>query len=123
MDDDEAMGSGAIPVEQLPEAVRVMRHNLRNLQHAFGLQNELLTQASIDTQATAQRAESNTVKALDAVQSINYNLYGYPDRKDDHGVLGRIEDGIAAGAKRDWAVLLAILGLIGTLAATLVLHH
>jgi hypothetical protein len=126
MSDDLPMGEGRIELTAVPEEVRVIRHNLRNVQHSQGLQAELMG-ATIDRQISitqaAEEAKRLAEKAIEQARATVIDLYGHPDRKDDFGSLGDIRAQLRKQAAQNWAILLSILALVGVLVAAVWQGH
>lgn len=99
------------------ENVRVLRHNVRNLQATQLLQGESLllfsdrlAQARVDIDKAFEKSRE-TEKA---VLELQYDIYGHPDRHGDEGMFGALRADIAGMKRLLVGVFLALLGVIAT---------
>lgn len=119
------MGQGPIPPDQMEAEVRVMRHVMRgvnaNQKNLVDLAHSALREAAV-AKELASHADKTATLALTEAREMSHDLYGYPDRNGDKGVLGEIRSSLGRQSAQNWAILLAILALCGTLVAAAFLH-
>ena len=135
------MGEGPVEQQHVPEEVRVIRHNVRNLQGAVNGWGSMVQTAAAKADgaaAEARAAQEMARTARESVRDLEADIFGgKPGRV---GAMHNLEEQITANAAaqraamddlakslraatvQNWAIIIGMLGVVATMILVFITH-
>ena len=136
------MGEGQIPARMVPEELRVVRHNVRNIQSAVNGWGDMVQAIGSKADAAAAKADAASAKseqAQAAVSELDAAIFG--GRPGRPGALSTLTETVDRNAKeqreaieslarsqktataQNWAIIIGMLGVVATMLLIFLTHR
>ncbi len=114
--DDLPMGEGNIPPNRLPEEVRVLRHNFRNLRTTQMAHSELVNMGI----TRSLSAEAKALLVEHGLDQLRIDVFGEKRFDGDIGVVGRMENTLGSVKTMQKWMLSTLVSLLIVLVGALI---
>lgn len=112
------MGEGPITPDEIEPTLRIVRHEVAALQTTIVGNNDLLLEVLKDAAVTRERL----ARAMELANSVSREFQeftwdtfgGNPKRPGELGAIRSMQSDINSMRRQQWAILVALLGFVGT---------